>query len=163
MGRVLIKVVLMVGIGAVALLLLRGYSGARHQAIRRLMLLAFTVLAGASLLAPQLWTAAAELLGVGRGTDLLLYLTIVAFLGYVATSYLRFRDLQLQMTALSRRLALDEAPAPRPQLHVVPVDVAAATGSGRTAAPPTPSRPVGEQRTSPEAPYLRRPAGTAHR
>lgn len=136
----------MVGIGAVALLLLRGYSGARHQAIRRLMLLGFTVLAGASLLAPQLWTAAAELLGVGRGTDLLLYLTIVAFLGYVATSYLRFRDLQLQMTALSRRLALDEAPTARPQLHVVPVDVAAA---------------VGGQRTSPEGPARRRPARTA--
>ncbi len=119
----LIKVVLMVGIGAVALVLLRGYSGARHQAIRRLLLLAFTLLAGASLLAPQVWTAAAESLGVGRGTDLLLYLTIVAFLGYVATSYLRFRDLQAQITALSRRLALDEAPAPRTPLRVVPVDV----------------------------------------
>lgn len=115
----------MVGIAAVALVLLRGYSGARHQAIRRLLLLGFTLLAGASLLAPQVWTGAAELLGVGRGTDLLLYLTIVAFLGFVATTYLRFRDMQKQITALSRRLALDEAPVSRPVLHVVPVDVAA--------------------------------------
>ena len=105
------KVVLMLGIAGAALLLLRGYAGARHQAIRRLLLIAFVVLAGASLLVPQLWTSAAELLGVGRGTDLLLYLTIVTFLGFVATSYLRFRDLQRQITAMARRLALDEAAA----------------------------------------------------
>ena len=103
------KVVLMLGIAGAALLLLRGYAGARHQAIRRLLLIAFVLLAGASLLVPQLWTSAAELLGVGRGTDLLLYLTIVTFLGFVATSYLRFRDLQRQITAMARRLALDEA------------------------------------------------------
>lgn len=105
------KVVLMLGIAGAALVLLRGYAGARHQAIRRLLLLAFVLLAGASLLVPQLWTSAAELLGVGRGTDLLLYLTIVTFLGFVATSYLRFRDLQRQITAMARRLALDEAAA----------------------------------------------------
>ncbi len=120
----------MLGIGAIALVLLRGYSGARHQAIRRLLLLGFTVLAGASLLAPQLWTSAAALLGVGRGTDLLLYLTIVAFLGFVATSYLRFRDLQRQITALSRRIALDEVPAPRRPMRVVPADAPAVTGAG---------------------------------
>lgn len=104
-----IKVVLMLGIAGAALLLLRGYSGARHQAIRRLLLLTFVMMAGASLLVPQLWTSAAGVLGVGRGTDLLLYLTIVTFLGFVATSYLRFRDLQRQITAMARRLALDEA------------------------------------------------------
>lgn len=114
-----IKVVLMLGIAGAALLLLRGYSGARHQAVRRLLLLAFVLMAAASLLVPQLWTAAAGVLGVGRGTDLLLYLTIVTFLGFVATSYLRFRDLQRQITAMARRLALDEAAgegltAPRP-------------------------------------------------
>lgn len=103
----------MLGIAGAALMLLRGYSGARHQAIRRLLLLGFTVAALASLLVPQLWTEAAELLGVGRGTDLLLYLTILAFLGFVATSYLRFRDMQRQITALTRRLALDEALPPR--------------------------------------------------
>lgn len=131
-----IKVVLMLGIAGAALLMLRGYSGARHQAIRRLLLLAFVMLAGASLLVPQLWTAAAGMLGVGRGTDLLLYLTIVTFLGFVATSYLRFRDLQRQITAMARRLALDEAAgealgAPRPAAD----DHGAAPTTGRAVAP----------------------------
>ncbi len=107
----------MLGIAGAALVMLRGYAGARHQAIRRLLLLAFMAAAATSLVVPQLWTEAAALLGVGRGTDLLLYLTILAFLGFVATSYLRFRDMQRQITALTRRLALDEALPPRAALR----------------------------------------------
>ena len=105
----LIKVLLMAGIGVVALLFVRGHSTARHQAVRRVMVVAFAGLATASLLFPQTWQSAAELLGVGRGTDLLLYATILVVLGFMVTSYLRTRDLQRQVTVLSRRLALDEA------------------------------------------------------
>ncbi|PWJ52808.1 hypothetical protein SAMN06264364_11760 [Quadrisphaera granulorum] len=107
----LIKALLMVGIGVVALLFVRGHSTARHQAIRRVGVLGFVALAIASLLFPQTWQSAAGVLGVGRGTDLLLYATIVAFLGFMVSSYLRTRDLQRQVTVLSRRLALDEAAA----------------------------------------------------
>ena len=111
----LIKVLLMAGIGVVALLFVRGHSTARHQAVRRVMVVAFAGLATASLLFPQTWQSAAELLGVGRGTDLLLYATILVVLGFMVTSYLRTRDLQRQVTVLSRRLALDEAAAAQHQ------------------------------------------------
>jgi hypothetical protein len=104
-----IKVILILALAVVAALLLRGSQGARHQAIRRLMLLLFAVLTVGSVLAPNLWNSVARAVGVGRGTDLLLYGLIVAFLGYIATSYLRFRALEQQMTRLARRLALDEA------------------------------------------------------
>lgn len=107
----LIKALLMAGIGVVALFFVRGHSTARHQALRRVAVVGFVGLAVASLLFPQTWQSAASLLGVGRGTDLLLYATIIAFLGFMATSYLRTRDLQRQVTVLSRRLALDEAAA----------------------------------------------------
>ena len=132
----------MLGIAGAALLLLRGYAGARHQAIRRLLLLAFVLLAGASLLVPQLWTTAAELLGVGRGTDLLLYLTIVTFLGFVATSYLRFRDLQRQITAMARRLALDEA-AGESATATATATATAADAPGSPAAGRAVARPLG--------------------
>ena len=108
-----IRLLLLVSIASIAFALSRGGRGARHQAIRRLMVLAFAAFAGLSVLLPELWTRAAQSIGVGRGTDLLLYGLIVTFLGYMATSYLRFQDLQRQVTLLSRRLALDEAPAPR--------------------------------------------------
>ncbi|MEH3078344.1 MAG: DUF2304 domain-containing protein [Quadrisphaera sp.] len=109
MESVLIKALLMVGIGVVALLFVRGHSTARHQAMRRVAVVGFVCLSIASLLFPQTWQSAASLLGVGRGTDLLLYATIIAFLGFMVTTYLRTRDLQRQVTVLSRRLALDEA------------------------------------------------------
>lgn len=114
-----IRLLLVLAVCAVALVLLKGHRGARHQAIRRLLLLGFTTVAALSVLFPGAWTAVAQRLGVGRGTDLLLYALIVAFLGFVATSYLRFRDLQHQVTELSRRLALDEAPAPRAGVQLV--------------------------------------------
>ena len=108
-----IRLLLLLAVGGIALALFRGGRGARHLAIRRLCLLAFTGFAALSVLLPELWTQVAQRIGVGRGTDLLLYGLIVAFLGYVATSYLRFQDLQRQVTLLSRRLALDEAPPAR--------------------------------------------------
>ncbi|NNH24474.1 DUF2304 domain-containing protein, partial [Pseudokineococcus marinus] len=122
-----IRAVLVVGIVGVVLVLVRGPRGVRHQALRRLALLAFAVGALVSLAFPDSWTWAARLLDVGRGADLLLYLTIVAFLGFVATSYIRFQEMQQQITRLSRRVALDAAPPPP-----APGDVATTGGTAAT-------------------------------
>lgn len=103
-----IKVILLVSITAIALVGLRAPRGARHLALRRIGLLAFVLFAAASVLFPAVWNALANAVGVGRGTDLLLYGLILAFLGYMATSYLRFRGLEAQITLLARRIALDE-------------------------------------------------------
>lgn len=110
----LIKVILIVAMAVIAALLLRSTQGARHQAIRRLLLILFGVVTIGSVLAPDVWNAAAQGVGVGRGTDLLLYGLIVAFLGYTLTSYMRFRALESQITRLARRLALDEVRAAGP-------------------------------------------------
>ena len=107
----LIQIILLVGISLVALLLLRR-AGARHQAIRRLGLVLFGAFAVTSVIVPGIWNALARLVGVGRGTDLLLYGTILVLLGYMATSYIRFRELEMRFTKLARRIALDEVPAP---------------------------------------------------
>jgi hypothetical protein len=106
-----IKIILIVALAVLALLLLRTSQGARHQAIRRLLLLLFAVVTVGSVLVPDLWNRLAHKLGVGRGSDLLLYGLIVAFLGYTVTSYMRFRAVEQQLTRLARRLALDEAMA----------------------------------------------------
>jgi small membrane protein len=76
--------------------------------MRRVALIVFVLFAVASVLFPDVWNALAKLVGVGRGTDLLLYVLIVVFLGFMATSYLRFRGLEFQITQLARRIALDE-------------------------------------------------------
>ncbi|MGO0576779.1 DUF2304 domain-containing protein [Ornithinimicrobium panacihumi] len=100
---------MLAGIVVVTAMLTRSTAGASHQAIRRLMLVGFVVLAAAAILFPRLLTQAAQLLGVGRGADLLLYGLTVVFLGYVAASYRRMRQMEQQLTTLARELALREA------------------------------------------------------
>lgn len=94
-----------------AFFMLRG-GGARHQAIRRILMLLFIVAAASSVFFPQVWTWAAHLVGIGRGADLLLYFLVLTFLGFVATTYRRFRNLEQDVTELSRQVALVTAPAP---------------------------------------------------
>ncbi len=82
--------------------------GARAQAIRRIGLVVFAAFAAVSILFPDVWTRLANTFGVGRGTDLVLYGLVVAFLSFTVTTYLRFRDLETNYTRLARRIALEE-------------------------------------------------------
>lgn len=96
---------------ASVVILLAGYfmlrgGGARHQALQRILMLLFMVAAASSVFLPGLWTFAANLVGVGRGADLLLYITVLVFLGFVATSYRRFRRTENDITELARKVAL---------------------------------------------------------
>ena len=111
MRIVLIQLLLIVVV--VAVRLLRG-RGARPQAVRRLGLMLFAALAVWSILFPSVWNQIARLVGVGRGTDMVLYALVVAFLSFTLTTYFRFRDFEARYTKLARRLALDEAGPPQP-------------------------------------------------
>jgi hypothetical protein len=104
----IIKLLLVVGVLGGAIPLLLG-QGARNLAIRRILLVLFMMFAVASIFRPDLWSRLASLVGVGRGTDLVLYALVVAFLGFVMRSYGRNRALEIQVTRLARRIALDEA------------------------------------------------------
>lgn len=110
----LIKAILLGAIVVVTGMLTRSTAGARHQAVRRLLLIAFVVLAAVAVLFPPFLTEVARRVGVGRGADLLLYGLTVTFLGYVAASYRRLRQTEQQLTTLARELALRDAPRPRP-------------------------------------------------
>jgi small membrane protein len=107
-----IQVVLIVAVLGVGAVLVRSSAGERHQAIRRILLGLLCVLAVASILAPGVTTVVARAFGVGRGTDLLLYGLVVAFLGALVSAYRRQRSLEQRLTELTRRLALDEAEPP---------------------------------------------------
>lgn len=111
MNTILIQTLLIVATLLVTVRLLRGI-GPRAQALRRLALLVFACLAVASVIFPDIWTAVANALGVGRGTDLILYALVVAFFSFVATTFRRFRDLENRYTDLARRQALERTPPP---------------------------------------------------
>lgn len=105
----LIQIILLVAVAAVAVMLTRSTAGARHQAIRRLFLLAFVAGAAASVIFPQVLSRLANAVGVGRGADLLLYALVIAFLSYISTSHRRMNRMSRQITLLTRELTLAEA------------------------------------------------------
>jgi len=105
----LIKTILLAAIVLVTVMLTRSTSGARHQAVRRLMLIAFVLFAVVAVLFPPFLTQVAQTVGVGRGADLLLYGLTVTFLGYVAASFRRLQQMERQVTRLARELALRDA------------------------------------------------------
>ena len=107
---VLFQVMLIALVLAAGATLLRGTAGARHQAIRRLLLLGLVGAAVLSIVFPQLLSRVAAVFGIGRGTDLVLYGLVVAFLGVLATTARRFREQEVRLTKLARRLAIDEVP-----------------------------------------------------
>ncbi|MCL2454409.1 MAG: DUF2304 domain-containing protein [Micrococcales bacterium] len=106
-----IKILIIVVLFAVVAVMLRA-QGSRNLALRRISIVVFTVAAAASAIFPDVWSTMADALGVGRGTDLLLYLFIMVTLAFIAATYLHFRSVEAQITQLARRIALDEAGFP---------------------------------------------------
>jgi len=105
----LIQIILIVALVAIAFYLMRATPSARHLAVRR-MLVFLAVIGGIVVtLSPGLLTSVANAVGIGRGTDLLLYGFIVAFLLYVVTDFKRSTQLSRANTQLARKLTLTEA------------------------------------------------------
>ena len=105
----LIKILLLLAIALVAMFFLRPAPGARGRALRRLGTVAFAVLAALSVLFPEVLTSIANLVGVGRGADLLLYALVIVVLAFMGSSYRNRKAFEAQLTQLARRMAIDEA------------------------------------------------------
>jgi hypothetical protein len=106
---VIIKILLVVILLAVVMYFLQNRNTTRLRAGFKLAFLAFTVFAVAAILRPDLVTAAAHFVGVGRGTDLLLYGFVLAFVFFVISIYLKFKDYEQRITKLARHIAIAEA------------------------------------------------------
>ncbi|RUP87623.1 DUF2304 domain-containing protein [Dermabacter sp. HSID17554] len=86
--------------------------GARQLAIRRLIILAFMSFAVLAVIFPTSVTTVARFVGVGRGTDLLLYATVVVLLGLIALQEARTKTAEKRTTKLARKVAVAEAESP---------------------------------------------------
>lgn len=107
--------ILAVAIAAIAAFFIFRAGGARQQAIRRIVMLLFIAGVALSVFFPQSLTWVANLFGIGRGTDLLVYVVTIALIGFAATTYRRFRQVEKDQTALARQVALLTAEAPKPR------------------------------------------------
>ena len=88
-SQLIIKSVLLVCVAGIGWMMLRSPGGARHQASRRLVTLAFALFAIVTIAVPSLTAHLARFVGVGRGADLLLYSLVIAFLAQVLSSFRR--------------------------------------------------------------------------
>ncbi len=79
--------------------------------VRRSLTLGTILLGILAVLFPDAVTRVAGLVGVGRGTDLVLYLLCVAFMLVTVSLYLRLNEMHDRYVELARRLALGEARA----------------------------------------------------
>ena len=104
----IIQILLILGIvGITAWLFIK--RGAKQLAIRRLLIIGFAMFAVFTVLFPSFLSAVARFVGVGRGTDLLLYATVVVLLGFLALQEARTKTAEKRTTYLSRKIAISEA------------------------------------------------------
>lgn len=104
-----IQILLIAAIVVLAVFMMRRTGADSHLAIRRILMVVFVIIAVLSVIFPQWLSWLARLVGVGRGTDLVLYGLIIMFLAFVYSQYRRNLLLQRQVTLLSRKLALLDA------------------------------------------------------
>lgn len=104
-SQLAIKLLLISGIITVVIFALRS-SSSTNLALRRLGGLGFAGVAAISVLFPEIITWMANKVGVARGTDLLLYTLVVAFLFVAVALYQRVHELEARLARLTRALAL---------------------------------------------------------
>ncbi|MGQ2914776.1 DUF2304 domain-containing protein [Microbacterium aurantiacum] len=112
-----IQLLLIAGVVVLGGLLMRRTGADSHLAIRRMLMAFFIGAAILSILFPQWLSWVANLVGVGRGTDLLLYALVIAFFALLYAQHQRNLAFQRQVTVLARRLALLEASARKNANH----------------------------------------------
>lgn len=85
---------------------------ARAKAGVKLGFVLFIVAAVWAVLRPDDLTVLANWVGVDRGTDLLLYVLVIAFLFTTMSTWIRFREQELRYARLARAVALQNPVLP---------------------------------------------------
>jgi hypothetical protein len=113
----LIKLLLLAAIVVVGLLAFRGSRKALHKVLWRAYVVLVVVAAGLSVMFPDLLTSLAQLVGVGRGADLLLYVLVVTFMLVSVVLFRRLNELERRYTQLARTIAVRDAGVALPVEH----------------------------------------------
>lgn len=104
-----IQALLITAVMALLVYLLRRRTNAKAKAWVKVGYVLFVVAAVYAILRPDDTTVLANWLGVDRGTDLLTYALVIAFVFTTMSTYLRFKELELRYARLARAVALQSA------------------------------------------------------
>jgi small membrane protein len=107
-----IQILVILAVFALLVFLLRARGSVQARAWVKVCYVVFVVAGIYAVLRPNDTTILAHWLGVGRGTDLMLYLLVVAFAYTTLNTYLHFRDVELRYARLARAIALEGAQKP---------------------------------------------------
>ena len=106
---VLVQILMVLSTVALAFLGLRGSGSHRVSASKKLAFLLLMAIVIIAVLDPLLVGQVAQMVGVGRGTDLVLYVLALSFGFYVVSQYLSEQRSRNVLHRLARRIALVEA------------------------------------------------------
>jgi hypothetical protein len=106
---IIVQLLLVASFAAVFLYALRSRTAHAVSATKKLAFMTFMLVVLVAVFSPRLVTEVANVVGVGRGADLVLYLLAVMFCFYVVNDYLRGQESRNQLHKLARRIAVVEA------------------------------------------------------
>lgn len=108
----IIKLVLLGGLVGLGVMAYRSSLNSRSAALRRLSGVLLLCGAAVAVVWPDAVSHLAVMMGVGRGSDLVLYLLAVVSLFVWLSLYRRIHDLEHRLVLLTRRIALHDAEHP---------------------------------------------------
>lgn len=111
-SQILFKAILLVAFALLGLLLVVPKPNTRGRAVRRLTLFLLLVAGAVFIVRPDFLTALANLVGIGRGTDLVLYALVVLVIGNMVAARRTAMGQSRDITDLARTLAISQAPDP---------------------------------------------------
>lgn len=108
----IIQILLLVAVLGLVGYFLSNRRKARAKAGVKLGFVLFLVACVWAIMRPDDLTVVANWVGVSRGTDLMLYGLLLAFVFTTVSSYIRFREQELRYARLARAVALQNAVRP---------------------------------------------------
>lgn len=110
----LIQYLLIGGVGLLLVFFLKHHGTSRTAAWVKIAFVVFGICGVLAVLFPNAVSEFAHLLGVGRGTDLLIYALATGFAFYSINTYLRFKEIEGRYAELARAIALQNSRHPAP-------------------------------------------------
>ncbi|KAA1029466.1 DUF2304 domain-containing protein [Pseudonocardia sp. EV170527-09] len=108
-NTVILQILLLAAAVGALVYFVRSGQSVGVRASKRIAFGAFIVLNIYAVLRPDDLTYLARAVGIGRGTDLLVYLLVVAFVFGMLNTYLRDREISQHLTNLARQIAVRDA------------------------------------------------------
>lgn len=113
----LIQYVLIAGFAVLLVFFLRHHGSGRTAASVKIAFVLFGLFGVFAVLRPEDVSRLAHWLGVGRGTDLLVYGMAAGFAFFALNTYLRFKEIEGRYVRLARAVALQESRLPQRADH----------------------------------------------